>query len=242
MAGNDPLDLSRDRSVAEVMGTTVETFGSYLSLFLSTALLIVAPVTLLVVGVWQRELLSGSHLNEISTATETVSTLIYSLAVVPLVTGLHTVIITQLGRGIRPSFGGVLREAGPRLPVAVATVLLYSLGIVCGYLLFIVPGIWLMVRWYLAVQCTMVNSTGPAASLGASADLVLGRWWRTFGAILVAAIGFGLPGVLLEALARDIHNGVAYVTLEAVIQAVVVSLTSVYGTLLFFSWRASRNS
>ena len=222
------------------MGTTLETFRAHFSLFLSVTLLIVAPVTLLLEGVWQRELLNGSHRHEASGTPATVSMLIYAVVVPAFVTGLHTVIVAQLGRGSAPGFAGALREAAPRLPAALGTVLLYTVGIAIGYLLFIVPGIWLTVRWCLAVQSTIVSRTGPVSSLAASTELVSGRWWRTFGALLAAAIAFGLPAVLLEELARSAENGVLYVTLEIVIEALFVSITSVYGALLFFSWRAQR--
>ena len=131
-----------------------------------------------------------------------------------------------------------MREAAPRLPAALVTVLLYTAGIALGYLLLIVPGIWLTVRWCLAVQSTVVSGTRPVSSLVASTELVSGRWWRTFGALLAAAIAFGLPAVLLEELARSAENGVLYVTIEILIEALFVSITSVYGALLFFSWRA----
>jgi hypothetical protein len=240
--GNDPtLDLSRSRSVGELMATTLETYRRNFSLFLSVTLLVVAPVTLLLEGVWQRELLNGSHQHERSGTAATVSALIYAVVVPAFVTALHTVIIAQLGRGTTPRFAGALREAAPRLPEALATVLLYTVGVAIGWLLFIVPGIWLMVRWCLAVQNTIVRGSGPTSSLAASTQLVSGRWWRTFGALLAAAIAFGLPAVLLDELAGNAHNGVLYVTLEIVIEAIFVSLTSVYGALLFFSWRAQRS-
>lgn len=237
-APQSPLDLSRSRNVGELLGETLRLFRSHLSLFLTASLIVVAPVTLLVEGLWGRQLANGTHAAETSSGAATVSTLLYALVVPPLAMTLHMVILAQLSRRETPALGRVLREAAPRLPAALGTVIIYTAGIALGYLLFILPGIWLTVRWYLAIQCAIAQGTAPSDSLRASAQLVRGRWWLTLGTLLAAAILFGLPAAILDAIARSAHSGFLYVTLEIIIESAVISLTAIYGSLVYFSWRA----
>lgn len=240
MATPEPrLDLLRPRSVGELLSTTVALFARHSGLFLSVTLLIVAPAIVLVEGVWGRALRDGPHAHASSGASMTL-TLLTGFAIPPLVTGLHAVIVRELGAGKVLGVGEALRSAAPRFPAAIGAVALFTACIVVGFVLLVVPGVWLSARWYFAAQAAVLEGTSPRASLVRSAALVDGRWWPTFGALLASAVTFGLVGALARAAAAAVHQPVAYVTLVTVIQAVVLSLSALFGTLLFFTRRAER--
>jgi hypothetical protein len=75
-----------------------------------------------------------------------------------------------------------------------------------------------------------------------SAALVEGRWWETFGALLVSGVLFGGGAALAGAALRFVHAGVPYVSLYVLIRAVHLSLSALFGTLLFFSLRARQRA
>jgi len=56
------------------------------------------------------------------------------------------------------------------------------------FLLLIIPGVIFMVFWYFASYFLVQEGKGVLKSLGASMDLVKGRWWKVFGFILLMAI------------------------------------------------------
>jgi hypothetical protein len=102
----------------------------------------------------------------------------------------------------------------------------------------VIPGVWLLVRWAFAAQAAVIDGLSPVAALGRSAELVKGRWWRTFGMLLASWLVFALIGSLLAAILTAIENGAIYVAGLIVVEAWVLSLTGIFGTLLFYDLRA----
>jgi hypothetical protein len=231
------LDLTRPRSVGELLATTLRLFFAHAGLFLSLTLLVVAPVVVLVDGVWGRALWGGADAHAPAGA-DNAFTLLTIFVIPPLVTGLHAVVARELGAGGVPSVRGALHDAGPRLLPAIVTVAVATIGVMIGLLLLVLPGIWMSVRWYFGAQVAVLEGVPPQQALRRSAHLTEGRWWSTAGALSAAALTFGLAAAIATVGAGAVHDGVAYVSLLTVIQAVSLSLTALFGTLLFFSLRA----
>jgi hypothetical protein len=76
--------------------------------------------------------------------------------------------------------------------------LLYILGVGLGTLLFVFPGIWLYVAWALAMPALLVEGLRGPAALRRSFALVRGRWWRTFGVLVVGFILAGIISTLVQ--------------------------------------------
>jgi hypothetical protein len=117
------LDLDRGRTTGELLGATFRLFGSHLGLFTSITMLVVAPVVLVVDGVWGRGLAEGSKAHP-SAASQLVGFLLLWFVVPPLVTALHVKVVQRLSEGDVPSVGQALRDAAPSFPRAVAAVAL----------------------------------------------------------------------------------------------------------------------
>jgi hypothetical protein len=114
---------------------------------------------------------------------------------------------------------------------------LYVLAVAVGLVALIVPGVWLSVRWYFAAQATVVDGLSPVAALRRSAEVVETRWWRTLGAVLAFTLLVGVLGAVAGAVLGTIDDGVIYISAEVLLQAVLLSLTAIFGTLLFFDSR-----
>lgn len=84
----------------------------------------------------------------------------------------------------RRSLAFALRRWGVLVPLTV----LQNLGMVAGFALFVVPGIWLYAAWSVAVPVLLIEDTGAVRALGRSVQLVRGYWWRTLGVLLVAGL------------------------------------------------------
>jgi hypothetical protein len=68
--------------------------------------------------------------------------------------------------------------------------------------------------------------------------VVEGRWWRTFGVLLAFGLVVGAVGAVGGALAHEIQNGALFTTAWILVQTITLSLTAIFGTLLFFDSRA----
>jgi hypothetical protein len=232
-----PLDLDRHRTLGELIGLTFELFRRHLATFLSLTLLVVAPIVIVVDGGWGGGLADGGDADP-SAAAASVSLAVSIVVIPPLVTALHVAVVQALARGEEPTVGAALRAATPRLPAAFAAVALYSVAVAFGLVALIVPGVWLAVRWYFGAQAAVVDGLGPGDALARSAQVVKTRWWRTFGCLLAFALVTGIMGAIGGAIAREIDNGAIYTATYVILQAVFLSLTAIFGTLLFFDSRA----
>lgn len=92
-----------------------------------------------------------------------------------------------------------LRAAADQLGPLLWLSIVYGLCVAGGFILFFVPGVWLSVMWAVAVPAVMYERVNGFQALGRSFRLVQGRWWATFGALLVgllllfaALLGVGL--------------------------------------------------
>ena len=230
------LDLDQPRTLGELVGLTFELFGRHLATFLSLTLLVVAPLVIVVDGVWGGYLADGGAADP-SRAAVGASIGLGTIVIPPLVTALHVVVVQALARAEEPTVGAALRIAGPRLPAAVGAVVLYVLAVAVGLVALIVPGVWLGVRWYFAAQATVVDGLGPVAALQRSAEVVERRWWRTFGVVVAFSLLVGIFGAVVGAVIGTIDDGAIYTSAEVLLQAVLLSLTAIFGTLLFFDSR-----
>ncbi len=76
-----------------------------------------------------------------------------------------------------------------------------------GFLLFIVPGVWLLVALSTAVPALMFEAINPFRALSRSVDLVHGRWWATFGSLLIALLLVIGVQILIDIIFGSIESG-----------------------------------
>jgi hypothetical protein len=86
--------------------------------------------------------------------------------------------------GRKPDAKAALATAAQRLPAATGLVLLTTLGITAGALLFIWPALYLAVIWSLAMVVLAAEDLGVWQALRRSAALVAGMGWRVFALLI----------------------------------------------------------
>ncbi len=83
---------------------------------------------------------------------------------------------------------GSLRYAGRRLHSLLWVGFLYALMVGLGTLGCLIPGIWLGVAYALAIPALLIEETKGFGALTRSFRLVRGRWWPTFGVLLLGQL------------------------------------------------------
>lgn len=235
------LDLDVPRGPGDLLRTTLVLFGRHAGLFLSITLLIVAPVTVLVNGVWEGGLTAGSSFGQGDFAAEIPALLaaaVGTFAMPVLVTALHAAVVRTLGEGRAPGVGKALRSAAPRFPSAVGAVLWYTIMASVGLCLLVVPGVWTLVAGYFAAQIAVLERKSPFDAVLRGFALVRGRWWRTAGTLLVGWLVWKLAFLPVDIAIRRVHHGVLYISLLTLSTGLRLSLSALFGTLLYFSLRA----
>jgi hypothetical protein len=242
VAGERPrrLDLSRPRTYGELFQTTLAIFGSHADVLLTLALLLVAPATLVVDGIWGRALADGVDARP-PVASQAVSAALSVFVILPLVTASTALAVRGLGEGTPPGDVGTVLKAGARaFPRVLGAVVLYLVAVLAGFVLFIVPGIWLAIRCYFVVQGAAIEGLGPAAAMRGSSELVQGMWWRTCGCLVATGFLLGVTGSIAISAVGSSGNGALFVAGTTVVESVAMALTAIFATLLYFDLRARR--
>ena len=84
--------------------------------------------------------------------------------------------------------GDAVRGALRRLMPFIGLAIIYFLLVGVGFVLLVLPGIWLAFKYILAFPAFFGEQIGPGRAMSRSSALTAGRWWRIFGLFLVAGI------------------------------------------------------
>jgi hypothetical protein len=253
----------RPLSVGEVLDVAIKIyFRNALTLF-AIVVLIVAPVQLLTSGVQtsaeaDEELFTEtSPTGQVTFDTEEFALfmtglgLAVVLAVVAstLATGACFKAIADAYLGARPTAKASLAFALRRIHSILWVTLLGGLLVVLGLVACIVPGIWLYVSFAVAVPALLMEDVRGRRALGRSRRLVRGRWWPTFGILILGALLAGIVSAaitgLLEALAlADPDNEVVAVILRTiggtVASTIATPFQAAFVTVLYFDLRVRK--
>jgi len=194
-AGGDP-NFRLD--VGSVLPRTFRAWAANLVPFSLVGLVAYAPVLLLIA------LLAVTE--SFTSQTERLVDLVTNLFTLML-TGAVTYGVFRHLHGERAEAGDVLRMGLSRFGSVWVTGILVGLAAMLGFCLLIIPGIILLVRYWVAVPVTVIESPGASASLRRSEELTAGNRWRVlaiailmnvFVVIAMLLLG-GAAGILIAA-------------------------------------------
>jgi hypothetical protein len=168
----------RPMTVGEIVSTAAQIYWTRFGLLLRLVALFILPVEIVYAIVVSKS--SGSRTNELSE--------LLVVATGQLATAACLKAVTDEFLGQRSSWHAAMefvwRRSGQVLMLAVVEVLLVG----AGFLLLIVPGIYLLVALLLATPALLLEDLQPVAALGRSRALTQGMWFRTAGCYLLASL------------------------------------------------------
>ncbi|WP_106397619.1 glycerophosphoryl diester phosphodiesterase membrane domain-containing protein [Actinocorallia populi] len=149
-----------------------------------------------------------------------------SALVVLVLAGLLAPVIARSFFGQPVSLRGVWRDARPRLPGLAAVAAALGLGVpllgalplapfvavagtggsvglavllgLLGLASALALGVWLYTRYVLAAPAVVLERQGARAAFSASARLVGGQWWKTFGVLVLTTVLTTFMGLILQ--------------------------------------------
>lgn len=133
------------------------------------------------------------------------------------------------------AMGELVRAALPfALPLAGAGLLL-ALGIAGGFLLFIVPGLYLLSIWAVVAPSIVIERRGVFDAFGRSRQLVRGNGWPVLGAVLTALLLSLLAAVFFTALAEELAGGpLLRIVFTALAATAVAPIEALVAAVLYF--------
>jgi Membrane domain of glycerophosphoryl diester phosphodiesterase len=98
------------------------------------------------------------------------------------------------------SVGEIYSRVQPRLPALIVAGVLAGIGVAIGFILLIVPGLFLLTRWALITPAIVIERRSAGESFTRSWELVKGASWSMLGLILVTVILAGIAGAVIAVL------------------------------------------
>lgn len=116
-----------------------------------------------------------------------------------------------------------------------------GIGVVIGFVLIIVPGLYLLTVWFVAAPVVVLERPGVFAALRRSRELVRGNGWQVFAVILVLYVMVGVVSLIIEDLAESAGSGAGLVV-SVVIGVLTAPLLALAASVLYFDLRGPAGS
>jgi hypothetical protein len=143
--------------------------------------------------------------------------------------------VADIDEGVAPDFNSVYGRVLPRVGTLFLTALRVAVIVVAlGITIVGIPfAIYFMVRWAFFTQTIVIDGETSGNATRASAHIVQGSWWRTFGILIILGILASLPAAAVSLL-FSAASPVAANLASAVVAVVVFPFSAGALTLLFF--------
>jgi hypothetical protein len=249
--GDHPLQA---RGVGEIIGTAFEIYRRNASQLLMIVAIIVVPLSILnflLVDV----VLAPRITKTVSVTGQTIRVVDRSFwlfvlgALIAAAIGviINAILQAALLRGaaqaslgdtvdVQTSYRWGLRRFGSVLLVS----LLVGLSVGVGFILLIVPGLFLLVMFSVAVPAMVVEDARGRAAMKRSWGLVKGQFWHTAGVIAVAFLITIVVSAILGAIGGD--NKTLSLIFDTLGRIIVAPFSAVVTVLLYLDLRARRET
>jgi hypothetical protein len=231
MSAASRIDLSRERSMGDILLAAARIYGAYPLLFAILAVAVMAPFELLVLALTGYGPLRDGHEN---VGTSLIVSVARLALVGPLISALHIHAVVRIGKGERPTLSAVAASGLSVLPVVAAATIMSGIGTGLGFVAFIIPGLILLIRWAVVAQAAALEGDGWLDALHSSGRLTKGNYGHVFALLLAA----GVLSFAVHLVAISVHagntSGAASVALGIAIDTIVASFQALTLALLYF--------
>ncbi len=131
--------------------------------------------------------------------------------------------------------GTLLSSVRPVLVTLVLTGIVAGIGILIGFILLIVPGLFLITIWALAAPVVVIERKGVMDSLARSRGLVRGHGWQVFAVIVVLLLLNIVLGGVVQAILVSLSDDVlGYAVANLLTSVLVGPLSALAAAVLYF--------
>jgi hypothetical protein len=119
--------------------------------------------------------------------------------------------LVELVRDVRDgradaSVGETYSAVQPRLPAVIAAGVLAAVAIGIGFILLIVPGLFLLTIWSMIVPVIVLEQRSAGEAFSRSREVVRGNGWDVFGLIVITSIAVGIASGVIRLLFRPLPD------------------------------------
>jgi hypothetical protein len=139
------------------------------------------------------------------------------------------------------TIGGLFSSAGQVVGPLLVAGILAGIAISIGFVLLIVPGLYLITIWAVIVPVIVIERTGALGSFGRSRQLVKGNGWQVFGVLVVLFVGAFVVQILIAAIIGGVSDSWFGFSLAVLLTSLLlIPLTALAAAVIFFELKALR--
>jgi hypothetical protein len=136
------------------------------------------------------------------------------------------------------TLGSLFSSAAPFIWPLFAVGVLAGIAIAIGFVLLIVPGLFLLTIWAVIVPAIVIDRAGVFESFGRSRELVRNNGWRVFGVIVVLFLLQLVVGGILNAVADAATDTfIGYAVADLIVRVFLVPLSAIAATVMYVELR-----
>ncbi len=150
----------------------------------------------------------------------TLRTLSFAATIVAAVAyqGLVVQAVRDIQDGVRDlSLRGLFRSISRVLAPLLWTAIVVGVGVFCGCLAFIIPGLVLLTQWAVAAPVVVCEVRTAPQALGRSRALVRGHGWQVFSVLIVTLLLVLVASAALGAAASSISSSDAALAVASLV-------------------------
>jgi MFS family permease len=133
------------------------------------------------------------------------------------------------------SVGQLFQSVAPVLGSLAGASILYALGVGVGFVLLIVPGLFLLTIWAVIAPAIVIENRGAIEAFGRSRELVKGFGWPVFGVVICAALIVAVVSIILLSIAAAIADGpILRIVLGVLASTVTAPVTALVAGVLYY--------
>ena len=136
------------------------------------------------------------------------------------------------------SVGQLLRSVESVFWPLVGVSIVFGLALAIGFVLFIVPGLVLLVIWSVVAPVTVLERPGVFAAFGRSRQLVRGNGWNVFGVIVIVFVIVFLISIVVGIAASGLGSG-GRALVQWAVNAAIAPITALSASVLYFALRGT---
>lgn len=250
----------RPLRIGEVLDAAIKIYLRNAGQLFRSVLAVVVPVQILTALVQSSAISGGTVVNGRLTGVQQGGYLAAQL-VIGVLTGLTALLasgacfkaVSDAYMGEAPNWRDSLRFAFGKLGSLLWLTVIVVVILILAFIALVLPGIYLGVAFAVALPVLLVEDIRGFKALSRSFQLTKGRWWPTFGTLLVALVLLYVVGIVIglifAALASAIISGsssnlVLFVVISAVLGIISRTLTTPFfaacATVIYYDLRVRK--
>ena len=211
-------------SVGGVISEAFDLYGKHAAALLGTAVIV-----FVVAGVLQG-ILTDDH----GIVLRVIASII-GLIASTLYTGFVVTLVADVRDGRQDfSVGQMISSASEAIPRLIGNAILFGIAVGIGFILLIVPGLYLLTIWAVVAPAIVIERRGVLEAFGRSHELVRGNGWTVFGAIVVAFLILVVVGIIFAIIGAAIGDLAGRIIFTVLANILVAPFPALVASVLFF--------